>query len=698
MNDPSDGVPPQLLKHVHCVSTFAFPTSANIQLPTIVDRLLAAPGIAHDVKPMVWMYIDAPRDGMMMLVWQPLAKMGTEFASDGYVWADPESAFSSEVKGHTVEMYLHRSGYRYGEPVATHQRRRYRLLPGPNANPSQPQPDPALWIIHYSQAEAAHRIAVNQIPMTPFVNSTLTSRKYLQQHGQIIRKEFMLHDRPNWPTINLPGNTAGPQATAYPNNVISHMSRQQPGYAHPAATAAANQAGIGPPAAKRARPNNANVPDTETAILQAVPNSEPTIYDEEDVSRGDMLDFLTPREISAVRYKQHHEWLGEIFRSPYDTQQIVPGELGIGRKGELEVLTRDFFNAPTKASSRATSENIRDGLLPPPPRVGRMEPGKADEFTKLANDRISGINAEIEKMRRQHAKRMAKLAKGAEVRDAEKALRTANINAESITSGGHGIERANLDGRESEYAAIRARVEGTLGKKVGKVTDVVCIENGRLVEKVNESDSASQDFDFPDQVGDLSGQIPNFQTPQDHLSSMEGTPGPSTNQSGTLNAAPNVNEGQGVTQGADVVMSGMQNEAGTEKSEAEEWVIVNKGSNDEGPDGGNEELPDLDAFTNDVALGSNLGTPGEHIGTTGGDLADFTTGGEGELSTDFNADEFTAGVDFGNLDTAGEALSGYGAEESMGIDDPADLGLDDTAFGDAFHAASGRDDNELAGS
>ncbi|KAL8696424.1 MAG: hypothetical protein Q9224_002804 [Gallowayella concinna] len=645
---------------------------------------------------MSWMYIDAPRDGMMMLVWQPLAKLGTEFASDGYVWADPESAFSSEI----VEMYLHRSGYRYGEPVATHQRRRYRLLPGPNLNPNpnQPQPDPALWIIHYSQAEAAHRIAVTQIHMSPYVQSTLTQRKYLQQHGQIIRKEFMLHDRPNWPTINPPGNTAGAQATAYPNNVISHMSRQQPGYVHPAATAATNQAGIGPPPAKRARPNNPNVTDAETATLQARPNNELTIYDEEDVSRGDMLDFLTPREISAVRYKQHHEWLGEIFRSPYDTQQIVPGELGIGRKGELEVLTGDFFNAPTEPSSRTKDENIREGLLPPPPRVGRMEPGKADEFTKLANDRISGINAEIEKMRRQHAKRMAKLAKGAEVRDAEKVLRTASISAEDIETGGHGTDRATLDGRESEHTAIRARVEGTLGKRVGKVTDVVCIENGRLVEKVNESDNTSQDFDFPDQVGDLSGQIPNFQTPQDHLSSMEGTPGPTTNQSSTPNAAPDVKDGRGVTQSGDVVMSGLQNEAPPEKSEGEEWVMVNKGGDDDGQDGPNEELPDLDAFTNGAALGSNLETPEEHIGTTAGDLADFTAGAEGELGTEFNADEFTAGVDFGNLDTAGEALSGYGAEESMGIDDPADLGLDDTAFGDAFHAASGRDDDDLAGS
>ncbi|KAL8867838.1 MAG: hypothetical protein Q9198_008378 [Flavoplaca austrocitrina] len=90
------------MKHVHLVSTHHFPTSAQIPLPTIVDRLLSAPTIAHDHKPMVWMYIDAPQNGVMLLVWQPMSKLGIEFASDGYVWADAEQAFSSEARGHQV--------------------------------------------------------------------------------------------------------------------------------------------------------------------------------------------------------------------------------------------------------------------------------------------------------------------------------------------------------------------------------------------------------------------------------------------------------------------------------------------------------------------------------------------------------------------------------------------------------------------
>ncbi|KAL8986174.1 MAG: hypothetical protein Q9205_000333 [Flavoplaca limonia] len=685
MNDPSDGVPPALLKHVHLVSTHHFPTSAQIPLPTIVDRLLSAPTIAHDHKPMVWMYIDAPQNGVMLLVWQPMSKLGIEFASDGYVWADAEQAFSSEARGHTVEMYLHRSGYQYGDPIASHQRRRYRLVPSRTSNPypNQPQPDPNLWIVHYSQAEAAHHIPVSQISMSPYVQSTLTQRKYLQQHGQLVRKEFMLRDRNSWPTINLPGNAAGAQTTAYPNNVISHMSRQQQGYVQPTA-AVGHQAGLGPPPAKRARPTISNTAEAEAAAKQAALDREPTLYEEEDVSRGDLLDFLTPREISTVRYKQHHEWLGEVFRSPYDIQQIVPVELGLGRKGELEALTKDFFNAHTEPSARTAKGAA-------PARVGRMEDGKADEFTELANARIADINAEIEKMKRQHARRIAKLARGAELREAEKALRTASIDSEDRAPDDV-FDQTMAQKQQSDLAKIQAKTEATVGKKVQKVNDVECIEKGRFVEKINESDNTSQGYDFADQGGDLSEQIPSFVTPQDALSPMEGTPDPAPHASGASHAGPPESEGGRMMESADEPLGEMQTSGQRKDGETEDWVMVNQ-EGDDGQDAPNEDLPDLDAFTNDAAMVSNMGTPGENMETVAEDLSHFSTGAEGDLGTDFNADNFGDGVDFGNLDTAGEALSGYGVEEGMGMDE-GDFGLNDTAFGDAFHAEVGQDNDQ----
>lgn len=568
---------------------------------------------------------------------------------------------------------MHRSGYCYGEHVAKHQRRRYRLMPGHNPNPTAPPPDPSLWIVHYSEAEPGHQIPVSRIPMTPHVQNTLQQRRYIQQHGQqLLRKGFMLNDRDNWPTIPVPGNNAGSQASSYPNNVISHLSRQQPAYVQPR-TAAAAAGTSGPPPAKRARHTDAAV-----AELQPAPENEvPTIYDDEDVSRGDILDLLTPREVSAMRYRQHHDWLGEVFRSPYDTQQIVPGELGLGRKGELEALTKKFFNAPTEISA-LTGKGV------PPARVGRMEDGKADEFSKLAHDRIAEINTEIEKMKRQHAKRMAKFAKGSELRDAEKPLRTANVDTIDAQSNG-GSDTSALDEGDSKIAAIQRKVEATLGKEIRSIRDADCVQKGGLQEKVDDSEQISQEYDFGDQVADLSGQIPAFPTPQDQLSSVEHTPGLTNEPPATIPAVPESSTGNEVAETTDVAMSGMQDAHQAEDGEPEDWVVVGK-DGDDVKDATNEELPDLDAFTNDAAMGSNIDTLEEDLQTTAEDLPDFGAAAEGDVGTDFAANDFAEAVDFGALDTAGEALSGYGAGEDVGMGDNTDLGLDDTAFGDAFHS------------
>ncbi|KAL8721710.1 MAG: hypothetical protein Q9225_001660 [Loekoesia sp. 1 TL-2023] len=564
-------------------------------------------------------------------------------------------------------------------------------MPGPNPNPNAPSPDPSLWIVHYSQADPAQHLPANRIPMTPYVQSTMTQRKFLQQHGQLVRKEFMLHDRNNWPTINLPGNNVGAQASAYPNNVISHMNRQQQVYMQQR-TAAPNQAAVGPPPAKRARHKAiSNASEAAVASLQAPTDHEPTIYDEEDISRGDALDFLTPRDISAMRYKQHHQWLGEVFRSPYDTQQIVPGELGLGRKGELEALTKEFFNAPTEVST-CTSNGARSA------RVGRMESGKADEFTRMANDRINEINAEIEKMKRQHAKRMAKLAKGSELRDAERALRTVSINAGDVRAD-NSIHHHAFDDGDSKVAGIKSDMEASLGKKIREVKDAECIEKGGLQEKVNDSENISQDYDFGDQAADLSGQIPAFQTPQDQFSSVEHTPGLAAEQVATSDGGAEAAKDNQEAGSTDVAMGGMQDAPEAGEGGPEDWVVVNK-EGDESKDSPDDELPGLDAFTNDPAMGSNAGTPGENIGTTAEGLPDFTAAAEGELGTDFAANDFTEGVDFGNLDTAGEALAGYGGEENTEMGDSTDLGLDDTAFGDAFHnnETESTQGNDAAGS
>ncbi len=65
----------------------------------VVEYLIQAPRIVKEQAPMNWQFLTSPQDGDILLVWQP-PQMGAQEASDGYVWADPETAFSSEMRGY----------------------------------------------------------------------------------------------------------------------------------------------------------------------------------------------------------------------------------------------------------------------------------------------------------------------------------------------------------------------------------------------------------------------------------------------------------------------------------------------------------------------------------------------------------------------------------------------------------------------
>lgn len=213
---------------MHLVSKQRYPTLANLPIETVVDYLLQAPQVMKAGQPVFWHFLESPADGTIMLVWQPLARLGTTFASDGYIWAHEEQGFHFESKGYVswtlacngssilidiqvVEMGLMRAGYHPPEPMATHSRKRYRLLPPKQPNPSLPQPDPSLYLVHYTRAAPTDTIPSVRIPNTPAIQQSMSVRRWLQSVGQLARKEFMLHDREQWPTINAPPH---PQVSA----------------------------------------------------------------------------------------------------------------------------------------------------------------------------------------------------------------------------------------------------------------------------------------------------------------------------------------------------------------------------------------------------------------------------------------------------------------------------------------------------
>ena len=576
-----------------------------------------------------------------------------------------------------MEVYYQRSGFQPRvESVAMHSRKRYRLVPTPNSDPNLPPADPSLWIVHYSPSENQDRLPANRIPVTPETQTSITQRDYIRQHGQLVRKDFMLNDRNNWPVVNMPGGTVSDQSwpnMSYPNNVLAQMNRNQQPYPMPHAI---NQPGLGPPAAKRPRQMGPAPGHGPSRAIPQVPQTP--IIDEEDIGTGDVMDTLTPRDISANRYMLHHEWMEEVFSSPYGTSQIVPVELGLGRKGEIESLTRDFFNAPTSDVSPIDSGTA-------PPRIGRLEKGKADDFTQKATQRVSQIHAEMERLKRQHAKRMAKLNNGLTIKEAEQKLKALSVSGND--KNGH-AQPGKI--RISGVDDLLGRVETELRKSIKVLKDIDCVQKGGLEEKPPLSEGGLRGFDLEEMADFSDQQVHSTTYPTSQPGSSRGYGSAGQTPHDIAIQAPATGDGASKLDQAQVLptesipTAEISPDAATKEAETNDWIIVEK----EGETSGqmDQATPDVDSIMNDTAMEAHLQTPGQDLDSAGEALQDFAPDTTADVAGDFNPNDFGDGVDFGNLDTAGEALSGYGENTELGLDEHGDLGLDDSAFGEAFNA------------
>ena len=643
-------------------------------------------------------------------------------------------------------MYIHRSGYKPPEQIATHCRRRYRLLPGKNSNPTLAPCDPSLWIVHYSRADPSNELPANQIRPNPMIQRTMNERRMLQQQGQLIRKEFMLQDRGNYPTIKLPGGAMpqyAQQVSGYPGNVISHMNRSQRQSYYPPRQAG-NMAGMGASPAKRPRvTQQANTSGLTSSTANGSVSQEDKVKDEEDTSKGDLMDILTPQDISSMRYMQHHEWLEEVFSSPYATSRIIPVELGLGRKGELETLTTGFFEAPTGIAPKPKGERhlaipingtrrIQEEKIPA--RVGKMEPGKAEDFTKLASQRIADLNAEMEKMKRQHAKRMAKLNQGTTLMAAEKRLRSAVHGPPESEDEPLRLVRqshspicndgASATPRQSELIGdIVEEVEAVVGKQIQPQSDVTPVQKGGLEEKPHIGISKSQESATHGELDDQPNDIADTGSPSKSFLGSYGTATPMSRDPSSLHqgqstaGTPQVINSQMVTPGGaheisgsgqatpqlppgddDIVMAGTSHgmdlstsdgsgaTQATANGEASDWVMVNREVDVDTMPQVAEGSFDPGTFSHDTGMVQSMDTPGVFVNTPGSGLQGLTPAARSNANEDYNANDFDETVDFSNLDTAGDALAGYGEEnEDIGLDEHGDIDLDTSAFGEAFH-------------
>ncbi|KAK0392460.1 hypothetical protein NLU13_1955 [Sarocladium strictum] len=730
--DPSHSVPQELLPHVHLICTSRYANHQRLDPNEVTKWLLHAPVVAREKAGFAWTFLEPSPHGTVFMTWQPLARLGVNFATDGYIWAPPEQVFKHDLgNGLILEVYINKAGLIPGEQYCTHARRRFRLLPVPG-HPNTPPVDPNLFIVHYGLADPNDRIPANMIQHDERINHLMQQRTYFIRNGQLRRKEFMLTDRPHWPSLpDLMGRQMGPQTT--PRGVPQQM-------AYPA------QPSVGPPA-KRARHSQSQAQtQAPPGHIPGVPAGVPEIPDdEEDITRGDVFDHLTPREISVARYKQNHEWMEEILSSPYRLNQITPADLGLGLKGELASLTEGIFAAHAGGALEPSEQ-------PEKAYVGRLDASLADKFRQRVQEHIENTKSEIEKMQAEHAQALAEFKKGSILTTKEKQLRTLvegtgqevwRVEVESRgetgkTEGGHSSEpKKSLD-------EIIAEVEQATGKKIQRKPTADRIQDGGYqvpapepepepVQQTGVAGSAPSGLAAPstgmsrqpshagsqgsaallgDSDMDMGGTaaglldqmhtgfssnstpINNFPTPQAQLSAAQSnaaTPSAVNVASPALQAQ----SGQSAAS-ADVNMGGTESENKQPSTTPDQgtgsgdWVVVPKA-------GATPDVPGAAATQPQPAPsgeapkgatpsgGPNADAAGPPKPVSAAPTPGLTDGG-------YDQNDFSS---LGDLDTAGDALASFddggasGNDGGDGLGDDLDLQMDmeDSAFGDAFHGA-----------
>jgi hypothetical protein len=553
------------------------------------------------------------------------------------------------------------------------------------------------------------------IPIDERLSNMLSMRQYLQRYGQLERKDFMLSDRVNWPQFPFPRERTAQQM--YTTNTNPRQVPQQMAYPPHAAQ--------GPPL-KRARHVPAH-PNQHAPQMGGGPHSTDSSnkdnIDEEDISRGDAFDIVTPRDLANHRYKKNHEWMEEIMSSAYRLGQIIPPGIGLGFKGPLAHLTDGIF--PAHGSDALKTELQL-------PAIGPLDKAKADDFRERVEQHLKSEQAEIERMKEAHAKTMAKFKANSLVNHAEKEIRTAVDESGTEVWRIEGMLEDSEDGgnrwtqkHHKTLDEIVAQVENHLGKKVTVLRDVCRMQEGGYQEPAPEpipepvvqqpqdqaaapdqgagmsrgpSQAGSQhsgvmigdsDIDMGNTAASLLDQmhggfsststpLNSFPTPQPQLSSIQSSAPTPAN----LNV-PSPAPAQPVSEPTPVQVSTSEDTAmgntdqvkeGTTTADQDtgsgDWVVVPKGGVSPDP-----------AATTPAAL------------PAAPELAKPATDG-GSMAFDGDHNDFSS---LGDLDTAGEALAGYDAPALDGsageLGDGLDLHMDleDSAFGDAYHGVGSTD-------
>lgn len=399
---------------------------------------------------MSWQYLTAPSDGQLWLEWLPLEKTEHPYPSDGYAWGDMEHVVRHDYGGYQIEMRVHSLGYRPGhDQMSQRARTRYHFV-AKNPSINAPPPDPSLWLVHYHQADHSRWMPTSQFPVTPHLQQTVAQRRWLEGLGRIERREFMLHDREHWPQVHLPGGSQMQQQQGQYNNTLTAMQMNQNRFAQ---SHYPQQAG---------NPREAKKPRLEGPPARAIPGSSDgapdlSIETEEDTALGDFFDHLTQRDISMVRYTQHHQWMEQVFSSPYASHQIVPADLGLGLMGELKGLTDGILDPPDMSFAESAGDKPAKPQEVQPFTNIRKE--KVDEFSKRVEKHLEEGRAEIERMKAEHTAKMQDWKKVKALTQAEKRLGNATWEGHEDAVPTFRLGAPVTNGQSEDSAAGKDNVE-----------------------------------------------------------------------------------------------------------------------------------------------------------------------------------------------------------------------------------------------
>jgi hypothetical protein len=260
--------------------------------------------------------------------------------------------------------------------------------------------------------------------------------------------------------------------TPQPQPVAMAHAPPHPGYYTPqrgVPVGAPPSAGVAPPSAKRYKPSPVagGIPQNPQAAINTI-SGDPamTIEEEEDTSKGDVLDMLTPREMAVTRYVQHHEWMEEVMGSAYSISRIKPVDLGLGLVGELESVTKGLLDPPVYPTPKP---KIND------PVKEEKDPKKVlREVRSRAAQKIREMEAEMQRMKEAHDARLRKIKETSLFKEAEIELR-GGLGLEDFLPGLRVERPVDGNGEEETEEAIAAR-EPTIPIGSGRPIDEVISE------------------------------------------------------------------------------------------------------------------------------------------------------------------------------------------------------------------------------